>query len=292
MKRELPRHAMVRRAVRRFMPGEDRDAALVAAEEFQGQRIASILTLLGENVRDEAEAAEVAFHYIGLLQAIRQRRIDAEVSVKLTHLGLDLDPALACRSLTAIVSAPAAGDSVVWVDMESSRYTEPTLELFDRVRRDHPNLGLCIQSYLHRTARDLERLLPAHLRLVKGAYAEPAEVAFPRKADVDASFLELARRIVAGRGTGAGPRIAFGTHDRVLIRRIIDEAAAQGVAKDALEFQMLYGIQREEQRRLAASGHRVRVLISYGPAWFPWYMRRLAERPANLWFVVKNAFGR
>jgi proline dehydrogenase len=289
----MPRYRFIRRAVSRFMPGEDAEAAFAAAVELQKSRIGTVLTVLGENVRNEADTAAVVREYSGVIQAIRDRGLDAQVSVKLTHLGLDLDPALAESNLVAIVTRAGALGQEVGVDMEGSPHTDGTLAIYRRVRAAHANVELCLQAYLRRTAADLESLLPLHpvIRLVKGAYAEPATIAFPAKAEVDAEFLKLARRLLeAARGSG-GPRVVFGTHDSHLIAEIAAWASAHDIPPGAYEFHLLYGIGRETQQRLAASGHRVRVLISYGSAWFPWYMRRLAERPANLWFVVRKTFG-
>ncbi|MEK7330015.1 MAG: proline dehydrogenase family protein [Candidatus Eisenbacteria bacterium] len=293
LRERMPRYGFVRRAVSRFMPGEDVGAAFAATVELQKSRIGTVLTLLGENVKDEADTAAVVRHYMEVMQAIKERGLDAEVSVKLTHLGLDLDPALAERNLVAIATRAATLGQEVAVDMEGSAYTERTLALYRRVRAAHANVGLCLQAYLRRTAADLESLLPLQpmIRLVKGAYAEPATIAFPDKAEVDAEFLKLAQRLLAAAGTNGGPRVVYGTHDRRLIADLIAWSAARGIPPTAYEFHLLYGIGREEQKRLAAVGHRVRVLISYGSAWFPWYMRRLAERPANVWFVVRNLFG-
>jgi proline dehydrogenase len=293
MRDRFSRAAFVRRAVSRFMPGETAEAALEAAAAFHRRGIGTVLTLLGENVANPGEAGEVVAHYKGVLDAIRPRGVDAEISVKLTHLGLDLDRELACSNLRAIAAAAAARRMTVWVDMEGSAYTQVTLDLFRRVRAGFANVGICLQAYLYRTAEDLEALAAegAAIRLVKGAYAEPARVAFPRKSQVDESFLALARRLLGPDHAGRGARVAIGTHDLRLIRTI-EREAAQAPGKHPVEFQMLYGIQRDEQERLVAAGHRVRVLISYGAAWFPWYLRRIAERPANLWFVARNLFRR
>ncbi len=294
MRERFSRSALVRRAVARFMPGETPEAALDATAEFQDRGIGTVLTLLGENVATPAEAAEVVEHYKGVLDEIQRRGLDAEISVKLTHLGLDLDPELAAGHLRALAVAAAARRNVVWVDMESSRYTRITLDLFSRVLAEFPNLGLCLQAYLYRTADDLESLLKlgAAIRLVKGAYAEPRSVAFPKKAEVDASFAKLAARLLEPAVVKDGGRAALATHDPALLRDIQQLAEARGIARGAVEFQMLYGIQRGAQDRLAREGYRVRVLISYGAEWFPWYMRRLAERPANVWFVLRNLLRR
>jgi len=182
---------------------------------------------------------------------------------------------------------------VVWIDMEASPYVEATLELYRRARHTFPNVGVCLQAYLYRTAGDLASILslsPA-IRLVKGAYREPPDIAYPRKKDVDENYFALCRMLLSEEARRAGVRTAIATHDLRLIRRIQGLATSRGLAKDSLEFQMLYGIQRAEQLRLAGEGWRSTVLIAYGSYWFAWYMRRLAERPANVLFVARSLFG-
>ena len=232
-------------------------------------------------------------HYLDALDRIQATDLDAEVSIKLTQLGLELAPGIACENAGRIVTRARELGRRVWIDMESSRYTEVTLDLFGRLRAADPRLGVCVQAYLHRTRADVERLasLGAAVRLVKGAYREPPEVAIARKRDVDESFFTLATLFLGAAARRAGVWLAVATHDRQLIGRIQSHVAAEQIPRDAFEFAMLYGIQRGEQLRLVQSGYRTRVLISYGNHWFPWYMRRLAERPANLLFVLKNAFG-
>ena len=301
-RRRLPRLGFVRRAVSRFMPGEDLESALAATVELNRAGLGAVLTLLGENVTAEGDTAAVVDHYLAVIEAIHARALDAEVSVKLTHLGLDLDAPLAEANLVRIVTRAAERGQDVAVDMEGSAYTQRTLDLYRRVRAAHDNVGLCLQAYLRRTAGDLDSLAPLRpmIRLVKGAYAEPPAIAFVRKAEVDAEFRSLAQRLIRAVGTSAGsptgppgrPRVLLGTHDRRLIGELTTWASAEGIPPTAYEFHLLYGIGRDEQRRLRAAGHRVRVLISYGAAWFPWYMRRLAERPANVWFVVRSLFAR
>ncbi len=297
-RRRLPRFGFVRRAVSRFMPGEELEAALAATVELNGAGLGTVLTLLGENVRDEADTTAVVRHYLEVIEAIRVRQLDAEVSVKLTHLGLDLDPALAEANLILVATRAAELGQDVAVDMEGSAYTQRTLELFRRVRATHANVGVCLQAYLRRTTADVETLAPLRpmIRLVKGAYAEPPAIAFSDKTAVDAAFLSLAQRLVlAARHAprpADQPRVVLGTHDRRLIGEFIRWASVEGIPPSAYEFHLLFGIERGEQQRLRAAGHRVRVLISYGAAWFPWYMRRLAERPANVWFVVRSLFAR
>ncbi len=291
----MPRYGFVKRAVRRFMPGETLADALEAAERLErGAGIPTLITFLGENVADEAEAAAVADHYAEAAAAVAARGLDAELSVKPTHLGLDLGAAVAERSLRRLTEAAEATGNWVWLDMESSPYVDPTLELYHAIRPDHPRFGICLQAYLRRTPEDLESLIPlgAAVRLVKGAYAEPADVAFPDKSAVDQAFFDLAVRMLADDARKAGTRAALATHDGALIRRIDEWAAKEGLGDGAYEYQMLYGIAREEQKRLAAAKKAVRVLISYGEHWFPWYVRRLAERPANLVFVLRSFLAR
>jgi proline dehydrogenase len=285
----VPRYRFVRRAVSRFMPGEEASDAFAAARALKEQGIRSAFTRLGENVMEAAEAESVTQHYLDVLSQIEALRLAAEVSVKLTQLGLDLDSELCYRNLLRIM-ARAGADSVVWIDMEASDYVDRTLALYRRARQHFRNVGVCLQSYLYRTADDLASLLPLGpaVRLVKGAYLEPPERAFPRKKDVDENFFYLSKQLLGPEARGAGVRTAVATHDLKLIRRIEGLAQSSGLANDSFQFQMLYGIQRAEQLRLAQAGWRSTVLISYGTYWYPWYMRRLAERPANLWFVARN----
>jgi proline dehydrogenase len=281
----------VRRSVSRFMPGETLDAALAAARSLQQRKVGAVFTHLGENVTDPGEARKVMEHYIEVLDRIRQENLSAEISVKLTQLGLDLSPDFCLENLERIIQRENA-DSTVWLDMEASNYVDATLQIYRRALKNHPNVGLCLQAYLYRTKQDLATLLPLRpsIRLVKGAYKEPAVIAFPKKADVDENYFALAQELLRARSAGNCARAAFGTHDVHLIRRIGDFVAQQGIAKGEFEVQMLYGIQRAEQERLAREGCRSIVLIAYGTYWYAWFVRRLAERPANVWFLLRNAF--
>ncbi len=292
--REQAQHrGFARRAVSRFMPGETMDLALGAAASLAGERFGTILTHLGENVADAGEARAVADHYVTLVERVRESGVDTEVSVKLTQLGLDLSRDLAVENLQRIIDAARTLPGRLWIDMESSPYVERTLEVYRAMRPRHPRLGVAIQAYLHRSAADIEALadLGAAVRVVKGAYNEPAAVALLRKPDVDENFFRLSARMLSPEARGKGAWLAAGTHDPVLIARLAAHAEASGIARDAYEFAMLYGIQRAEQSRLATAGNRCRVLVSYGSFWFPWYMRRLAERPANVLFVLRGMFG-
>lgn len=292
LRNRLPRCRFMRNAVSRFMPGEEIDDALRAAQELKETGIRTILTHLGENVTDAQEAERVTNHYLDVLDRIPALGLPTEVSVKLTQLGLDLDKEL-CYANLAKINERAGPKSTVWIDMEASQYVSVTLELYRRVRSVNPTAGVCLQAYLYRTADDLASLLPlgAAIRLVKGAYKEPPDRAFPKKKSVDENFFDLSKQLLGDPARGAGVRAAIATHDCKLIRRIIEHATAMGLSKDGFEFQMLYGIQRAEQVRLANEGWRSVVLIAYGSYWFPWYMRRLAERPANVWFVARNLIG-
>ena len=286
----VPKLWFARRAVRRFMPGETAESALAAAEQFRDQGIATMFTRLGENVTRPDEADAVAEHYLGLLDTIAASGIDGEISVKLTQLGFDLDLDRTLRHVERLAERAAQAGRTVWVDMEGSSYTEGTIALYERLKANHANTGLCLQSYLRRTAADIQRLLPLDpaIRLVKGAYAEPESIAYQSRHDVDSNYVALAVSMLEAVRAGQTGRIGLGTHDVGLIEQIAEHAVALGLDRTAVEVQMLYGIRAAEQRRLAREGYRVRDLIAYGEAWYPWYMRRLAERPANVLFALRQ----
>jgi proline dehydrogenase len=292
LKEHLPRLWFSRRAVRKFMPGEQVEDALEAAEQFRPLGIALLFTNLGENLERAEQAKAVADHYHDLLAKIMARGLDAEISVKPTQLGLDLDADEALAHLRSLATHAAEAKGSLWLDMEGSAYTQATIDLYRALKADHPAVGICLQAYLRRTPADVNELLPLQpqIRLVKGAYDEPAEIAFRQKTEVDAAFQSLSVAMLPQVGSGT-LRLGLGTHDTRLVERIAEFAQGAGVAIDAFEVQMLYGIRMDEQRRLAAAGYRVRDLIAYGDAWYAWYMRRLAERPANVWFAVRQVIG-
>lgn len=294
LRKNAPRIGFIRRAVSRFMPGEDAEAALDAAQALTRTGIRTIFTNLGENVTDLDEAEAVAAHYLDLLDGIAARGLPGQVSVKLTQLGLDIDTDRCLALVRRIAERAHAHDIHLWIDMEQHPYVDATLALYHAVRETFPRVGVCLQAYLYRTPADLDAIVAAGggVRLVKGAYREPATVALPKKADVDAAYMTLARRMLAEDARAAGFDAVFGTHDTRIIRAIQEHGRAHGVPPHACEFAMLYGIQRSVQEQIARDGFRIRVLISYGTFWFPWYMRRLAERPANVWFVVRMMFAR
>jgi len=306
LRESASRFRFVQRASRRFLPGEHLDDALAAAGRLAESGVTSLITHLGENVRERSEAEAVTRDYLGILERIRAASLPAEISVKLTQLGLDIDREFCFANLMQLVeasassatpgaAAPAAhSERSVWIDMEQSSYAEATLDLHRRARAQRPNVGVCVQAYLRRTSDDVASLVAmgAAVRLVKGAYSEPPQIAFEKKSDVDEHFFRSAQSLLSPEARRAGVRAVMGTHDRALIARISDWAAAQGIAKNQIEFAMLYGIQRSEQLRLAREGFRSCVLVSFGAYWFPWYMRRLAERPANVLFLARNLLAR
>jgi proline dehydrogenase len=298
LREHAPQFGFVRAAAARFLPGEKMDDALAAARSLEASGVTTLLTELGENITERGEAQAVVTHYLDLLERIRAAGLPTEVSVKLTQLGLDLDQEFSYANLVKLVER-SRGDSpatakTLWIDMEQSAYVERTLEIYARARKEYANVGVAVQAYLHRTETDVRSLvaLGAAVRLVKGAYSEPPEIALVNKQDVDENYFRLAQVLLEPSARRAGVRAVMATHDPRLIARLTDWAAAHSIPRNELEFAMLFGIQRAAQLRLAREGYRSGVLISYGSFWFPWFMRRLAERPANVWFLVRNLFSR
>jgi proline dehydrogenase len=289
LKEHLPRFRFMKRAVRRFMPGETLESALDAATPLEAAGIGTMYTRLGENLTSLDEADAVADHYMAVYDAIAARGYRGEVSVKPTQLGLDLDPDRTLEHLVRLAEKAAATGSYLWVDMEGSAYVEPTIVLYERLRAVQPRTGICLQAYLKRTPSDVERLRPLDpgIRLVKGAYDEPSAIAYRDKRQVDASYMAIAVDILKT-GRGRPIRLGLGTHDVALIEQIAEQVDPAGVPRDGFEIEMLYGIRSREQYRLAGAGYRVQTLIAYGDAWYPWYMRRLAERPANVAFAIRS----
>lgn len=289
LKERLPRLPFMNRAVRRFMPGETLDEALAAALPLQAAGIGTMYTRLGENLERVEEADEVAAHYIEVIDRIKDAGLAGEISVKPTQLGLDLDADLCLKHLVRLAEHAGAAGSYLWIDMEGSDYTDATIELYERLRATQPKTGICLQAYLRRTAADIKRLQPLDpaIRLVKGAYDEPEEIAYRASRQVDTNYVGLAVNFLLD-GRGRPIRLGLGTHDVDLIQQIADAVGSAGIGKDAFEIEMLYGIRSDQQFRLAKEGYRVQCLIAYGEFWYPWYMRRLAERPANVWFALRQ----
>ncbi len=288
----VPSWGFVRRAVKRFMPGDDFDAALAAAVQFRTQSIGTVFTKLGENIKALAEATVAVEHYEMVLRKAADAGLEPEISVKPTQVGLDIDPDATFANLNRLAAAAAQARGFLWIDMEGSAYTDRTIDLYNRVHARHPEVGICLQAYLYRTAADVYRMLAfkPSIRLVKGAYAEPADRAFPAKRDVDANYLALCALMLPDANRGR-LRLVVATHDIPLIDRVARFADAIGMDRHHLEVHMLYGIQAAQQVRLAAEGYCVKSLIAYGDAWYAWYLRRLAERPANVLFVARQMLG-
>jgi proline dehydrogenase len=283
----LTTHPLVRRLARRFIAGEELPDALEVVKRLNADGFDVTLDYLGESVREASRTEEACRAYLSILDRLRAERLRSHISVKLTHLGLDVDQALAGRHLRAICDRAARYQNFVRIDMESSAHTEATLRLFREANAPRDVLGVVIQAYLRRSEKDVEELLRfgARIRLVKGAYKEPPELAFPRKRDVDRNFVRLTETLLS-----SGIYHAIATHDRHLISSTKAFARARGLTADQFEFQLLYGIQRPLQREQREQGYRVRVYVPYGKQWYPYFMRRLAERPANLLFLMRSLF--
>jgi proline dehydrogenase len=290
MRERAMRTRFVRRSVVKFMPGERIEDAIEAARGLQPARLNTILTRLGENLTRIEEAREVADHYERVLGLVRDAGIDAQISVKPTQLGYDQNPDVCFDYCADLLKQCEAAGNFLWLDMESSPYVDGTLALYRRLRERSEKVGVAIQAYLYRTEKDIEPLVAmgSAIRLVKGAYLEPATVAYPKKSDVDENYFRLASRLLQDDNTRPGALLHIATHDIPLQERLRTVIADRGVTTDRYEIAMLFGIQTARQRELGRAGVRTRCLISYGEYWFPWYMRRLAERPANVWFVMKN----
>jgi proline dehydrogenase len=272
----------------RFIAGETIEAAITASKRLQAQGFLITLDHLGEGVGTLEAVSAATLEYVRLIDVIVASGIERNISLKLTQLGIDIDRATCVDNLRRILEPASRCDFFVRIDMENSTYTERTLEIFETLwQQQYRNVGVALQAYLFRTERDVQRMneLGARVRLVKGAYKEPAAVAYQRKDDVNAAFVRLARQLL---DHGTYPAIA--THDEDVIAQVRQHAAARGMAADRFEFQMLYGIRRDLQTSLAASGHPMRVYVPFGREWFPYFMRRLGERPANLTFVVRALF--
>jgi proline dehydrogenase len=270
----------------RFVAGETLDECVAVLRALNDAGLSANTTLLGESIPDPEGAAAVTEDYERILERLVAENLEANVALKLTHLGLSFDEEAAYENVEQLVAKAGALGTFIRIDMEQSDYVEVTLRIYERLRdAGYESVGTVLQSYLYRTADDLERLLPRHpnLRIVKGAYLEPETIAFPEKSDVDRAYLELVQR-----GLRGGAYIAVATHDETLIRKVQAFAARENVSRDRFGFQMLYGVRPGLQRSIAAEGYKVLVATPFGPDWYPYLMRRLAERPANLGFFLKN----
>jgi proline dehydrogenase len=274
----------------RFVAGTSVEQVLAAAKSVNSQGISTSLDSLGENVHSPQEAQQAADVYHRLLDAIQQQQLDANISVKLTQMGMELDPELACSIAASLVEHAVSANTFVRIDMEGSEYTQATVDMVSKLHAMAANrghVGVVIQAYLYRSKADIDRLLAEgiRVRLCKGAYQEPANVAFPDKADVDKNFIRLMQVLLP-----SGVYHGIATHDEKMVDATCCFARERGIQPDQFEFQMLYGVRRDLQRSLVAAGYRVRVYIPFGTDWYPYFMRRLAERPANLLFMARNFF--
>ncbi len=285
----IPNYRFVQKAVKRFMPGETTSDAIEATRNLLKLKIPTTLTHLGENINNLAEAEKAAEHYYNLLERIYREKLDIEISLKLTQIGFDLSFDKTFDLFKQILQKAKECDNNVFIDIEDNSYVDNTIMFYKKMKLNYDNVGLCLQAYLYRTMDDIKDMLHIKpwIRLVKGAYKEPPKVAFPSKKEVDNNFLEISKFLLK-LTKEKDIRAAYGTHDLVLQEKIKAEASCIGLANEKLEFQMLFGIKSREQRRLAEEGYNIRTLISYGEHWYPWYMRRLAERPANVVFMLKN----
>ena len=287
MARWVTSNGVSRRMARRFVAGEELDEAIAAARACNRAGMMASLDYLGENVASETDARRARDVYLGIFDRIAQEKLDANVSLKLTQLGLDLGEEFCQGLVEAIVERAAGYGNFVRIDMEGSAYTQRTIELAKRVRAKNPAVGVVVQSYLYRSAQDVRALLGigCRMRLCKGAYKEPPEIAFQQKADVDANYIRLMQLLLP-----SGIYHGIATHDPRMIAATLDFVAEHRIAKDQFEFQMLYGIRTDLQQELVRDAYRMRIYIPFGRDWFPYFMRRLAERPANLAFFIRNLF--
>jgi proline dehydrogenase len=281
------RFSLFKKLTTRFIAGENIDAAIAAIREVNARGCSASFDHLNESVSGIAETEAEVREYLDVLRLIDETGINSNVSIKLTQFGLEIDPDLAYRNARRVVEDAARRGNFVRVDMEASNVTQATIDVFRRLRAEFGlnDVGIVLQSYLYRTMDDARELLklPARIRLCKGAYNEPAEVAYPDKKDVDDNYVRVMQVLLS-----SGIYHGIATHDPKMIDATIDFAQREGVSKDAFEFQMLYGIRRDLQEQLARDGYGMRVYVPYGKHWYPYFMRRLAERPANIWFVLKN----
>ncbi len=287
LKEFATRFGFFRKLTTRFVAGETIDDAITYIRQINAENCTASFDHLNESVSLEAEAEAEVTEYLNILAKITETQIRSNVSIKLTQFGLGLDPELAYRNARRVVEEARSRGNFVRVDMEDSGVTQVTIDIFKRLRAefDLNDVGIVLQSYLRRTYADAQKLvkLPARIRICKGAYNEPPEVAFPDKKDVDANYVKVMQLLLSS-GTYHG----IATHDPKMIDATIDFVQREGIGKEKFEFQMLFGIRRDLQRQLARDGYNMRIYVPYGKHWYPYFMRRLAERPANVWFVMKN----
>lgn len=293
LKKRIPAMKFVQTAVKRFMLGTTTESAIEASGELLKHNIPTTLTHLGENITSIKEAEENAQHYLNVLEKINYEKLDIEISLKLTQIGLDLSFERTFELFTSITDKANKLNNNVFIDIEDSSYVDKTIRFYKKTKENYENVGLCLQAYLYRTMDDLKEMIEINpwIRLVKGAYKESSSVAFPNLSQVNENYITLSNYLL-NQTSAREIRVAFGTHYLTIQEQVKNKANEIGLPKDEVEFQMLYGIKTSEQYNLAKEGYKIRTLISYGEHWYPWYMRRLAERPANVGFVLENIFSK
>ena len=289
MSQKLPKYKFVQNSLSRFMPGELLSDALEECKKLEYSEYGTIITYLGENVNLEEDTYQVVDHYRNALIAIDKTSLNTLISVKLTQLGLDFDKNLCMENLNQLLKLAKNYNSIIWIDMEEYCYLEQTLEIFKKMSKNYHNIGITLQAYLHRTTQDLDELLSyaTNLRLVKGAYNENSSVAIKNKDDIDSNYMNLSKKMLSKDILNNGFKPSFATHDDRIIDYIINEAERNLISSDTYEFNMLYGIRKKLQKEILESNQNIKILISYGEQWFPWYIRRIAENPKNLFLLLK-----
>jgi len=289
MSQKLPKYKFVQNSLSRFMPGELLSDALEECKNLEYSEYGTIITYLGENVNLEEDTYQVVDHYRNALIAIDKTSLNTLISVKLTQLGLDFDKNLCMENLNQLLKLAKNYNSIIWIDMEEYCYLEQTLEIFKKMSKNYHNIGITLQAYLHRTTQDLDELLSyaTNLRLVKGAYNENSSVAIKNKDDIDTNYMNLSKKMLSKDILNNGFKPSFATHDDRIIDYIINEAERNLISSDTYEFNMLYGIRKKLQKEILESNQNIKILISYGEQWFPWYIRRIAENPKNLFLLLK-----
>ena len=289
MSQKLPKYKFVQNSLSRFMPGELLSDALEECKKLEYSEYGTIITYLGENVNLEEDTYQVVDHYKNALTVIDKISLNTLISVKLTQLGLDFDKNLCMENLNQLLKLAKNYNSIIWIDMEEYCYLEQTLEIFKKMSENYHNIGITLQAYLHRTTQDLDELLSyaTNLRLVKGAYNENSSVAIKNKDDIDTNYMNLSKKMLSKDILNNGFKPSFATHDDRIIDFIINEAERNLISSDTYEFNMLYGIRKKLQKEILESNQNIKILISYGEQWFPWYIRRIAENPKNLFLLLK-----
>lgn len=289
----LLKFPMIKKAKERFVAGENLEEAIKSVKKLNSLGIEATLDILGEEIDSRAEAIKAKNKYLELIDKIHEEKVNSQISLKLSQLGLEISEKFCVENVREILERAKEFKNLAQIDMENYAKLEKTLEIFKALKKDFENIGICVQAYLYRTWRDVKSLLSLknlNIRLVKGAYKEPKHLAFPKKRNVDKNYIRISKLLLSPESLERGTYPCFGTHDEKIIKWIINYANKNNVKKEKFEFQMLYGVKKDLQEKLAEKGYVVRVYTSFGKDWYAYFMRRMAERPANLWFVLKQMF--